>query len=82
MQTLTEAEAKRLHGDVNLPLDQCQALDRFIRIFALHQFKNKVEAMRAPVVLKDFIIDMVKLHYGSVEVDRLLVDLKCYPEWM
>jgi hypothetical protein len=83
MLTFTEAEAKAVHqsDSQDITYEQAAACDKFVRTLALHQFKNKVEAMRAPVVLKDFIIDVVKLYYGSVEVDHLLVELKCYPEW-
>jgi hypothetical protein len=81
---ITEAEARRIHWEDSQDIthDQAVECDKFVRQYTLHKLKGKVNAMRAPVVAKDFLVDMVNFHYGSVEVDQLLVRLDCYPPWI
>ncbi len=61
---------------------QCTEADALIKVMATQQFAETITAMNLPKILQDYIILMVRIHFGSVETDDLLTTLKCYPDWM
>lgn len=63
-------------------LAELQGCDGWIKEYTLSKFfcSDHYKKMSAP--LKLFIMPLVRAHFGSVEVDTLMTELKCYPEWM
>lgn len=64
------------------PIEELRECDRYIREYALTQFNRHLNNIGTTSAMRNFIYTMVRCHYGSVEVDELLVSLSCYPTWM
>lgn len=61
---------------------QCVAADQWVKAHAINKFHHVVADANLPGPMRQFIIEMVRCHYGSMEVDNMLTKLKCYPEWL
>jgi hypothetical protein len=62
--------------------EQCQQADALIKVMATTKFTEIVESWNLPKSAQEYLIMMVRLHFGSVETDGLLTALNCYPDWM
>lgn len=60
-------------------IEDCRSADELIKQVTLNEFAKELD-MKSEV--GKFTYKMVDYHFGSAEVDELLVKLKCYPDWM
>lgn len=82
---MTEEEAKAIHQCPSPKLKQysytqLRSADDWVKCFAMKELKAKLKG--TPKTLQEFTYTMVRCHYGSVEVDKLLTELGCYPAWI
>jgi hypothetical protein len=63
-------------------LAECHEADRLIKQTALAEFDKKVQPFQMEPIAKQFLLDMARCHFGCVEVDQMLTQLDCYPEWL
>ena len=61
-------------------LGKCHEADALIKRLAIEEFKKHLVGIPEPIAR--LARDMVHYHYGSIEVDDVLMELKCYPEWI
>lgn len=62
--------------------DQCLEVDALIKVMATEQFAKTIKAMQLPETLQEYLILMVTHHFGSAATDTLLLEMKCYPDWL
>lgn len=60
--------------------DDCIRADRHIEHEALTALEGHLKSLPKP--LAEFVRVCASAHFGSVETDTMLTQLKCYPEWM
>jgi hypothetical protein len=79
---MNEAEARRVFSEpeTNWPYIACVEADRWMKNYALDKLHAYIAQM--PPAIRTFLEQMVEYHFGSVEVDNLLTELGCYPEWL
>lgn len=82
---LTEARVKEIwstegEAQFGLSLEDCRKADEWIKVYACKVFLGKTKNYPKPI--RDYLVTMVRCHFGSVETDELLIELGCYPEWM
>lgn len=63
-------------------LSDCYAADRLIKETALENFRAYIVGQKMAKCVRDWLIISVAADYGCVEVDDLLMELKCYPDWI
>jgi len=63
---------------------QCVEADRLIKMEALKKAEVIIKALHPTMddEMSQFLNEMLKYHFGSVECDNLLMHLNAYPEWM
>lgn len=61
---------------------EVRAADEWIRRYALIELGKRVQDADIPQSVRDFLHVCATVHFGSVETDKMLTDLGCYPEWM
>ncbi len=63
--------------------DDCRNADAIIRRTTLDNFKRYLDTSRIePQKLRALIYHHVEMHFGSAEVDDLMMELRFYPDWM
>ena len=85
MISYQEAKALQTRADkeiLDLTREECEKLDAYIKLFAINKFENVLRALKTPGPLRKFLIMIVRAHFGSVEVNNLLLDYKCYPDFI
>ena len=76
---MTEAEAKAyIVGGKSGPHNELVAADKWLKEYALAKLNTRLD--HGP--LAEFILPMARAYFGSVEVDKLMQDMLCYPEWL
>lgn len=65
-----------------LTLRQCREMDKLVKELALAEFDNKLPHLVSTPAVRNFVQNMVRCQFGSAEVDKLLLDLDCYPKWL
>lgn len=60
--------------------ETCYKADQLIQRTALENFNRYTRQFDKPV--QEYLNSMVRVHFGSIETDHLLIALKCYPDWM
>lgn len=61
---------------------QCREADALIKQETLKKVEQQLPHLIREPQVRQFTYDMIRCHFGSVEVDQLLMHLKSYPEWM
>lgn len=84
---MNEAKAREIHLATDLSTysrDELKWADAWVQHYALEKLRTRMafnQHMKVPPALRAFVNDMARFHYGSIEVDKLLLDMKCYPTW-
>lgn len=61
----------------------CVEADNLIRDTTLSNFERYLKVSRIePQSLREFIYNMACAHFGSIDVDSLMIELEMYPDWM
>lgn len=63
-------------------LNKCRAADALIKREAVRAAERKLKACISNHDVWLFTMSMIISHFGSVEVDDLMMKLDAYPEWM
>jgi hypothetical protein len=63
-------------------IEDCRAADALVKQVAMDNFHSWVRINVQDVVVRKFLIDVVRAHFGSSGVDAMLVHLDMYPDWM
>lgn len=82
---MDEAKAREIWQNVDLrayTTEECAAADKWVRDYAMKQFRLYLRRCNIEAVTKDFLITMVRCHFGSTNVDELMTELNCYPDWI
>jgi hypothetical protein len=87
MQTniMDEARAKEIHLAMDLSEyshEELSAADAWLKAYAIVKLEQYLKTVKTSRSLKDYIMLMVRTHYGSVETDEFLAEHGCYPEWV
>ena len=59
-----------------------QRADQWVKVYATNKLAQHLKRTGVTVAMKDYILLMVKCHYGSVETDEFLKAHQCYPDWV
>lgn len=84
MLPMTEDLAKTIYMSQDLDkytFAQLHLADQWVKDYALEQLKIKLKRKKMGTLRIDFIMMMVRLHYGAVEITNYLTAEGCYPEW-
>lgn len=82
---MSETRAREISRSKDLSkfkLEELAAASRYVKDAALKNLSKHLKQLEVPKELRDFILMMAKVDYDTVEVDTLLSNLKCYPEWV
>lgn len=81
---LTAAEYTNLidrqlaEGYEALSLAECRLLDQYVRNFAMKKFTLAVKHL--PRLHREYLMLMVRCHYGTLETTDYLSALRCFPD--
>ena len=64
----------------NFGYAECAAADAWLKAYALKKLRKAIGDIDATVA--EFTLAMADSHFGSLEVDDMLVKLGCYPKWL
>lgn len=73
---------KRPSEPAEWSIDDCHKADRLIEREAMAALRTQIALHVRTPALRQFVEFMAQAHFGSVEVDELLMSLECYPDWM
>lgn len=80
---MTEDKAREIHTAKDLsPYShkELQLADAWVKEYAIKALEAQVSDM--PKALRDYILLMVRVNYGSMETDHFLSEMNCYPSWV
>jgi hypothetical protein len=79
---MTEDKAREIYQATDLSpysTEELRNADAFVQGWATAKLRQVIKELHPP--LQEYIMLMVRTHYGAVETDNLLRDLDCYPWW-
>lgn len=62
--------------------EKCREADALIKRTTLENLEQVLKKEIPNKTIQQFTHDMLRLHFGSVEVDQLCMKLGVYPSWM
>jgi hypothetical protein len=62
--------------------EEAKAMDEFIRRAVMRNFRRHLRRTVMPKILTDFVLEMVKHHFHTEEVQQLMRKTKCHEKWM
>lgn len=60
--------------------NKCRAADELVKRTALACLQLRLKGQ--PKVIRDYVILMARCHFGSVETDNFLQEMRAYPDWI
>ncbi len=87
MTRITQAKVMEIHKAKDLSgysHAELRACDEWLKAYALKQLANTLQRKPLAPMAKtiiEYILLMARCHFGSVETDRFLTELNCYPKW-
>ena len=61
--------------------EELSETDRWVKDHTLSKLSYLIRDIK-PRELREWIMTCARVHYGSVETDRMLTELECYPRWL
>lgn len=80
---ITEDKVREIHQSKVLSgytHEELHEADAWLKAYALDQLQGKLS--NTGICIGDYVMLMARCHFGSVETDKLLTELDCYPSWM
>lgn len=82
---MDEAKAREITQSHNLEKythDELRQANTWVQDYSLAKLQLRLTEQGASKEVRNFISLIARASYGSVETDRFLIELKCYPDWL